>query len=143
MDIIKFFLLSAALTFSITGNAQQSMAASEEVKGGTCRKPANGKGCTANGQACVNAKDGEYFDATSFGNGIVKSHWKKGPVCGKAKATAFTYVTPAGFPAAVALPIQFCAPTQVQSGGGYDNIGKVAFVNCEYSFRTHKIPTLK
>lgn len=133
-----YLLTACCLIISPTG-AFAGDTIVEEKKGATCRKTNTG-GCTAKGDVCFSAPSGKFIEAASLGKGVVKSHWKKNPICETARPTSFVYVTPKGFPAAVPLPVQACLFSQAESGSGGGDFGKVAFVNCELTFVVHEIP---
>ena len=104
-----------------------------------CRKTSD-RGCSANGAPAYQAPPGKYVKATSLSTGTVINYWAKNPVCGAAKPAGFVVYAPQGVDVEAQLPTSFTAPLHVESGSGGINIGKVAFVNCRYTFVPGDIP---
>lgn len=129
---IKGGVTCLTLVASLFFSGAAATADTLEFKSKTCRK-GNDKGCTAAGLSCAMAPKGKFITPGSFGGkGSVKSYWKKNPVCGASqpgRTVTLTHPDIGEYTQAVEL----CAPTHIESGSGFGDIGKVAFVNCAYS----------
>jgi len=70
----------------------------------------------------------------------VVNFWKKEPRCGQPQPSGhITYVIP-NTDVEAQLMTSFSAFLHVESGSGLGDMGKVAFVDCEYSFVLGDIP---
>jgi len=103
-----------------------------------CRKDSD-RGCTASGRACSAIGDSRYIVPGSPSGGTVQNYWSKNPRCGAPEADGYVAVPDTGLPYPPSYATQVCASLHVESGSGFANLGKVAFVNCNYQVRTFAI----
>ena len=122
-------LFATILCTGLPAFAETAMLRSE------CRKEHSG-GCSATRQVCHSVPSGTYLIEGSVGDGTVVNFWNKNPLCGSASLAGYVAIPVQGLPHPPSYPTQFCAQLHVESGSGIMDIGKVAFVDCRYSFRT-------
>lgn len=124
----------------MTLTASPAYAQSETIEfRAECRK-ANDRGCSADNTGVYQAPDGKYIEPDSVTAGQVMNYWKVQPRCqSPALAGRVPYTIP-GTTAVASFFTSFQAPLHVESGSGLDDIGKVAFVTCRYSFRLGDLP---
>ena len=129
------FVLCIAATTSSSAMADAGAKSHAFTLRVECRKDSS-RGCTASARVCTNAPEGRYFAVQSV-SGAVNNAWSPGhqPQCGIAK-TSGEGVAINGLLA----PTSMCASLHAESGSGVPNIGKVAFVNCNYTATTYPIP---
>ncbi|WP_146111621.1 hypothetical protein [Defluviimonas denitrificans] len=102
-----------------------------------CRKPADGRGCTADNIVCANAPQGKYFAAGQSTSGEIASinsprtHWCR-------EATTGGQGVPVG---GLLAPTSMCASLHAESGGGYDQIGQEFYIDCSYTTTVYQIPS--
>jgi len=106
---------------------------------GECRKGSD-RGCSVDVRSCYEAPQGFYIVDGSLSQGSVDGYWNRNPICGPAEVTAFSrYLIPQTVVVAE-LAKAFCASLHVESGSGFADIGRVAYINCSYSFDLGLIP---
>lgn len=104
-----------------------------------CRKGSD-RGCTASYPVCYTAPNGKFIRASSMSPGSILGYWSKKPRCGAPEVGSLLPYTIPGTDLETQLPLSFCAHLHVESGSGFINIGKVAYVDCEYSFSLSNLP---
>jgi len=100
------------------------------VLGVECRKSSD-RGCTAHAEDCYVAPSNFRIVENSISNGVISNFWGKNPTCGVPRVSK---LDDSG------KPIGFCATHHVESGSGVANLGKVAYVSCEYQIELTAIP---
>lgn len=130
-------LLIVAVSMSMIPNFVQ---ADEAILRVECRKGSD-RGCTAHGPACYQAPAGKYIKSGTLSKvGQVVNFWSKQPRCLAAETTSSIPYTFPGTDIIASLDTGFCATLHIESGSGFSNLGKVAFVNCKYTFELGDIP---
>ncbi len=104
-----------------------------------CRKSSD-RGCTASYPVCHTAPDGKFIRASSLSPGSVLGYWSMNPSCGSPEVGSLLPYTIPGTDLETQLPLSFCANLHVESGSGFSSIGKVAYVDCAYSFSLSDLP---
>lgn len=140
VDMTNTFVIrtvtALACLVSIAGQAYAQSKSHQFTLRVECRKGSD-RGCTASARVCANAPEGYYFAAGQSIAGAHNNSWSPGhaPVCGTATTGA------EGVPInGLLAPISMCAGLHAESGSGGMNIGKVAFVNCNYTATIYPIP---
>lgn len=116
--------------------------AAEVVIRGECRKT-NDRGCTFHGYVGFNAPPGHYIVRDSISAGTVVNTNNRGghrPLCYKGEKDGTVPFAVPGMDLVADLTVSGKAILHVESGGGFDNINQVFFVNCKYTFQTRPIP---
>lgn len=126
----------AIVVFAMTAQAGLSDTVTLRAE---CRKGSD-RGCTASYPVCYTAPDGKFIRASSLSPGSVLGYWSKNPRCGSPEVGSLLPYTIPGTDLETQLPLSFCAHLHVESGSGFSSIGKVAYVNCEYSFSLSDLP---
>lgn len=104
-----------------------------------CRKTSD-RGCTGHQRVCFSTPNGHYMVEGSVSEGSVNNSWGKNATCGPANPDGYVAVSGTNLPFPPSYPTQFCASLHIESGSGLNNLGQVAFVNCNYSYRQFKYP---
>lgn len=131
---MRTLVFAAALVLSPAVGSSETVTLRAE-----CRKGSD-RGCTASYPVCHTAPDGKFIRASSLSPGSVLGYWSKNPRCGAPEVGSLLPYTIPGTDLETQLPLSFCAHLHVESGSGFSGIGKVAYVDCEYSFSLSDLP---
>lgn len=104
-----------------------------------CRKTSD-RGCSADKFGVYQAPSGYYIEPKSISVGEVINYWKKQPRCHLPILDGLVSVPFPGSDAVATFYTSFKAPIHVESGSGFADMGKVAFVDCRYRFQVKKLP---
>lgn len=127
---------SQAFALAIIGVSLNAAAADATLRA-ECRKP-DDRGCTARATNCVSAPDGKYIDNVTPGS--VVDFWNKNAQCGAPRMASHVPFQIPNTDINAFLFTSFCADLHVESGSGPADIGKVAYVNCRYTYGLRDIP---
>lgn len=139
MEMTMRVRILEATFFTITLTATPVLA-DEAILRVECKKESD-RGCTADGLVTYQAPSGKYIKAGSISpSGTVMNYWNKEPRCLEAKPSASVPFAVPETDIVASLDTAFTAHLHIESGSGMLDLGKVAFVNCKYTFVLGDIP---
>lgn len=131
-------IVACALPLLLLANIAAAESANSTFRA-ECRKTSD-RGCSADKIGVYQAPTGYYIEPSSISAGEVLNYWMKQPRCLLPTLDGRVAIPFPNSDASATFYTSFKAPLHVESGSGGANIGKVAFVDCRYSFQIKKLP---